>query len=280
MESFDSEDRSENHKGRSSGSAPLARAFLLLETVLEAAAPISIAELANRADIPKPTVHRLVSNLIAEGMLRTDPVSHGLAPGARVMGLLCRAQSASWPGGPVRAVIEQLVGDVRESCNLGVLDRDAVLYVERVECDWPIRVQFGAGSRVPLHASAIGKLLLAHMPARGRRRMLETIPRPAFTSNTLTDIAELESQFKDIRRQGYALNQAENTDGLIGLAVPVRLQSNGNANGKRGASPVIAGLSVHAPSARLDIQGALALLARFEDAAEQLSALLGSGDGA
>ena len=278
MESANSKS-ADTSDARSGGSAPLARAFLLLETVLEAAAPISIAELAKRADIPKPTVHRLVSNLIAEGMLRTDPVSHALAPGARVMGLLCRAQSASWPGGPVRAVIEQLVGDVRESCNLGVLDGDAVLYVERVECDWPIRVQFGAGSRVPLHASAIGKLLLAHMPARGRRRLLDTVPRPVFTANTLTDVAELEAQFKDIRRQGYALNLAENTDGLIGLAVPVRLHQDGKHHGKRSASPVIAGLSVHAPIARLDISGALALLARFEEAAEQLGRLLSPGDG-
>lgn len=258
---------SSDKPGPAAGSAPLARALAVLEAVLDAATPVGIAELAERTGIPKPSMHRLVANLIAEGLLRTEPFSNAVAPGARVTALLCRAQAASWPGGPVRAVMDELVGAVRETCNLGVLDRDAVLYVERVECDWPIRVQLGAGSRVPLHASAIGKLLWAYLPARARRRLLDSLPRPALTANTLTDAEALERQFKDIRRQGYALNDAENTDGLIGLAVPVRLGG--------GAGKVIAGLSVHAPAARLELAQALGLLPRSQAAAERLGHMLG-----
>lgn len=253
--------------GRERGSAPLARALTVLEAVLDASSPITIGELAERTGIPKPSAHRLVANLMAEGLLRTDPQTHALAPGARVTAMLCRAQSASWSGGPVRAVIEALVGEVRETCNLGVFDRDAVLYVERVECDWPIRVQLGAGSRVPLHASAIGKLLWAHLPARARRRLFDTLPRPALTANTVTDAEALERQFKEIRRQGYALNDAENTDGLIGLAVPVRLGGGDTAK-------VVAGFSVHAPTSRLDLAAARELFPRFQAAAKELGQLL------
>lgn len=255
---------------RSGRSAPLARAFQVLETVIDAAMPITVAELAVRTDIPKPTMHRLVANLIAEGLLRTEGPGSALVPGLRVTSLLVRTQAGSWPGGPLRAVIEALVGDIRETCNFGVFDRDAVLYLERVECDWPIRVQYGPGSRVPMHASAIGKLLWAHLPARARRRLLDALPRQALTANTITDAEALEAEFKDIRRQGYALNRAENTEGLIGLAVPVRL--GGTGDGK-----VIAGLSVHAPETRLDLAGALELLDRFHAAASDLGALLEDG---
>ena len=248
------------------GSAPLARAFRLLDEIVAAGTPLSVAELAERTEIPKPTVHRLVGNMIAEGLLRNDSFSRGLVPGARVIGMMVKAQAASWPGGPVRAVMQSLVDDVRESCNFGVFDRDAVLYVERVECEWPIRIQLGAGSRVPLHASAIGKLLWAHLPEPDRRHLLATLPRPALTANTVTDASALETQFDVIRREGHALNDAENVDGLIGLAVPVRLGSDPDR--------VVAGLSVHAPATRMDLDGARALLPRFEAAARQLSELL------
>ena len=183
------------------GSAPLARAFRLLDEIVAAGTPLSVAELAERTEIPKPTVHRLVGNMIAEGLLRNDSFSRGLVPGGRVIGMMVKAQAASWPGGPVRAVMQSLVDDVRESCNFGVFDRDAVLYVERVECEWPIRIQLGAGSRVPLHASAIGKLLWAHLPEPDRRHLLATLPRPALTANTVTDASILEAQFDDIRRR-------------------------------------------------------------------------------
>jgi len=156
--------------------------------------------------------------------------------------------------------MEQLVGDIRETCNLGVFDRDSVLYIERVECDWRIRIQLGAGSRVPLHASAIGKLLVAHLPTAARSRILDTIPRPALTDNTIIDADKLEIEFAQIRRLGYAINNSESTEGLIGLAVPVR-----TAKGR-----IIAGLSVHAPTTRLEIESAVALLPRFEDAAKEI----------
>ena len=255
----------------SSRSAPLARAFQVLEAVIDAGMPLSVAELAERTDIPKPTMHRLVANLVAEGLLRNEGPGNALVPGLRITSLLVRVQAGSWPGGPLRAVVESLVGDIRETCNFGVFDRDAVLYLERVECDWPIRVQFGPGSRVPLHASAIGKLLWAHLPARARRRLLDALPREALTANTIIDGEALEQEFKDIRRQGYALNRAENTEGLIGLAVPVRL--GGTDDGK-----VVAGLSVHAPETRLDIAGALELLDRFHVAARDLGRLLDDGE--
>lgn len=253
--------------GRAAGSAPLARAMHVLEVVIDAGMPLSIAELADRTEIPKPTLHRLANNLIAEGLLRAEAPGNALVPGMRIMALLCRMQAGSWAGGPIRAVVAELVGEIRETCNFGVIDRDAVLYVERVECDWPIRIQLGPGSRVPLHASAIGKLLWAHLPTRARRQLMAAVQRPALTEATITDAEALEREFRQIRGQGYALNRAENTDGLIGLAVPVRL--GGGDNDK-----VVAGLSVHAPLTRLDIDGALKLLPRFQAAAATLGRML------
>ncbi|MEK9722552.1 MAG: IclR family transcriptional regulator [Rhodospirillaceae bacterium] len=245
-------------------SAPMARAIAVLEAVAEADMPLAVAEIAARTGIPKPTAHRLVNHLLAEGLLRPDPLRRGLAPGPRLFNMFCKVQAGTWATGAVRALLEELVGEVRETCNLGVLDRNAVLYVERIECDWPIRVQLGPGSRVPLHATAIGKLLLAHMPANARRRLLRVLPLPALTPATLTDAARLEATCDAIACQGYAENNAENMDGIVGLAVPVR-----DAAGR-----VIAGLSVHAPGARTSVADACARLALFQRTAQRLAAAL------
>jgi IclR family transcriptional regulator, acetate operon repressor len=252
-----------------SASAPLGRSFYLLELIVNSDGPVGIADLAERAAIPGPSVHRLVSHLTSERMVRVDPATRGLVPGPRLWELFLKAQAGSWSMGPVRSIMETLVGDVRETCNLGVFDRNAVLYIERVECDWPIRVQLAAGSRVPLHASAIGKLLMAHLPAPARRKLVEGLDKPALTANTLTADDVLQDAFGEIRKSGYALNNSENVDGLIGLAVPVRAQ-----NGR-----VIAGLSVHAPETRLKLSRTVDLLPRFQRAANEIGEHLNEGAG-
>jgi DNA-binding IclR family transcriptional regulator len=239
----------------------------LLELVTEAETPPSVADLAEVSGIPAPSAHRLVSHLVALGMVRVDPFTHGLVSGPRLWGLFTHAQAGSWAGGPVRAIMQRLVGDIEETCNLGVFDRDAVLYIERVECDWPIRFQLAAGSRIALHASAIGKLLMAHLPAAARRTLLASLPKPALTTNTLTSMAELDRAFAQIRKSGYAVNNSESVDGLIGLAVPVKTRKG----------RVVAGLSVHAPLPRFDLERAISHLPRFQQAALEIGRFMDGG---
>jgi len=248
-------------------SAPLARAFLLLELIAGADAPLTVADLAEVSAIPGPSVHRLVAHLTSQKLARVDPVTRGVVPGPRLWGLFTKAQAGTWSGGPTRTIMETLVGEIRETCNLGVFDRNAVLYIERVECDWPIRIQLTAGSRVALHASAIGKLLMAYLPAAGRRKVLDSIAKPSLTANTLTSNDDLNRAFSEIRKSGYALNNSENVDGLIGLAVPVKTK-----NGR-----VVAGLSVHAPETRLDLIRATDLLPRVQQAALEIGTHLDVG---
>ena len=67
---------------------------------------------------------------------------------------------------------------------------------------------------------------MAHLPAQARQPLLDTVPRPVLTAQTITDAGALEQQFKEIRRQGNVLNRSENLDGLVGLAVPVYLSGD------------------------------------------------------
>lgn len=241
-------------------SSALGKGIMVLSAILNAPRPPSLNDLAETTGLPRPTVFRVVKQLEETRLVIRSAGGEKYLVGQNLMTLATDTFAAFANAVPVRAILTGLVHELGETCNLGVLDREGAVYVERVECAWPLRLQIGVGSRVPLHATAIGKLLLSHMPSRTRRRILTARPLERYTENTLTDPKQLEAQFKQIRRLGYSWNEQENTIGLIGIAVPV-FDTKGR---------VIAGLSVHAPVARMSISGALTKLATFRDAAHRI----------
>ena len=230
-------------------SAPFERLVRLMELVAASPAAPTAAQCARRLGLPRQSAHRLLGQLEAAGLTQRS-LDGGYQPGDRLGRLALAGLAHAWRGGDVRQVLRELVERTGESCNIGVLDRDEVVYVDRVECDWPLRMQLGAGSRVPLHATASGKLLLAHLPARARRRVLAGAPFRRFTDRTIVGAEAMQAELERIRRLGHAVNDGENTVGLVGVAVPVR-----GADGR-----VLAGLSVHAPAARTPLDRVLAHL--------------------
>ena len=135
-----------------------------------------------------------------------------------------------------------MVARIGETCNVGVLDDRDVICLDRVECDWPLRLQLQPGSRLPAHWSAIGKLLLAYMAPKARRRLLGRAPLESYTPHTVTDPHRLEEQMESIREQAVSIDDQEYLLGLCGSAVPIR------DSGDR----VVAALAVQGPQARMD----------------------------
>lgn len=241
-------------------SSALGKGMTVLSIILTSSKPPSLNDIAERTGLPRPTVFRVVKQLEETLLITRAPDGDKYLVGPNLMALATDALSAFMHASPVRSILSRLVHDIGETCNLGVMERDSVVYIDRVECSWPLRLQIGIGSHVSLHATAIGKLLVAHMPTRSRRRILNAVPLERFTENTITDPKALELEFKLIRRVGYARNNEENTLGLIGIAVPVF-----DAKGR-----VVAGLSLHAPAARMPMQVALSKLDRYRETARQI----------
>jgi len=244
---------------RARGSA-LTKGMAVLDLVAGARRPIGLVELTERLGLPKPTVHRIVRQLEDEGLLRREPLRDRYGVGPRLCRLSVSALQASVGGGAVHAILEEVVDLIGETCNLGMLDRSEVVYADRVECNWPLRLQLQPNSRLPVHATANGKLLLAFLPEASRRRILANVELTEFTPNTITATDRLEAEFARIRERDYSVNDQEFHLGLIGLAVPVR-----DSSGR-----VLAGLAVHAPLPRLDVESALRHLPALRDAAARI----------
>src|SRR5690606_20556846 len=106
---------------------------------------------------------------------------------------------------PRHAILEELVEQTGETCNLAIPCGAYAQYVDRVEVPSPLPVRLGPGSRVPLHASASGKIFLGYMPRRGRDRFLSQAPLIAHTPNTLTEPTRIVADLAAVRQNGFAV---------------------------------------------------------------------------
>lgn len=247
---------------RDSGSAA-SRALELLETIARAGRALALPELSALLDLPKPTVHRLCHKLEGEGYLTREPGGRRYTVGRRLLrlGLDVMRTGATFER---RAILEKLVNEIGETCNFTALAGHEVVYLDRVEARWPLRLHLEPGSRVPLHCTASGKLFLATLPAERRDRLLEALDLSAHTPTTLTTRAALDPELAAIRAQGYSLDREEFLLGLVAIAVPV-IDAQGTP---------LAAIACHAPSARFSLDKAMSHLVLLQEAAQRMAATL------
>lgn len=143
-------------------------------------------------------------------------------------------------------------------------DMADVLYIEKVAEGAPFSLNIRVGQRRPAHCRALGKALLAHLPAEEVRRRLPD-PLPRMTPRTITDIDALLAHLAAVRQQGYAVDREEAEMGCVCVAAPIR-----DARGE-----VIAALSLSGPSAQMAAFSEAELAARVQQAAGAISARLG-----
>ena len=245
-----------------SESSPSLRLIELLELMAAQDRPQSLADLQTLGSWPKPTLHRMLQQLEAGGLLQREPDGRRYALGQRMVRMAEAMLAGSAQQGVRHAVLRSLVGEIGESCNLTAMSGAEVIYLDRVEAAFPLRMELRAGTRVPLHASASGKLFLAFMPPRQRKPLLENLELTRHTATTLHSRTALETELQRVKRDGYAVDAEELVDGLVCVAVPVREAATSN---------VRCAVALQAPAARMPLAQALTLVPRLREAAAALA---------
>jgi len=225
----------------------LLRAISLLEEIATAEYSINAADLDKRLDIPKPTIHRLLKQLEEHQLITRDLDGRHLLPGPRLHRMAMGTLANESLKAPRRLLLERLAKEVGETCNLTLLDGHELLYYDRVETNWPVRIQLAPGSRLPIHCTASGKLFLALMPPHRRRALLSTLTLDTHTPYTITSISALEEQLAQIARDRLSTDNEEFIQGMVAIAVPV-FDHVGHMQ---------AALAVHAPGLRHSIESLL-----------------------
>ena len=250
------------------GDTPTLRLFALLEVIASKDQLFSLQRLTDDTGLPKPTLHRMLQQLESAGLLQRGPDGRLYGTGARLRRLAEKLLLNSVHQGAQHAVLRQLVDEVGESCNLTALSGNEVVYLDRVETAAPLRFYLHPGSRVPAHCSASGKIFLAQMTPRQRQRLLGHAPLQAYTPQTIIDLGGLEAEIRDIKRQGFALDNEEFLPGLLCVAVLVPPVARAGRPGRSNRC-----VAVQAPIIRLTASKALQLLAPLQRAAAALAAI-------
>lgn len=239
------------------------RAVSVLEALVAAEKPAALAELTGMVRLPKPTLYRMLGMLESAGLVIREPGARRYAPGPRLAALGRNVMLNASLRTERRAVLARLVEEIGETCNFTMLDGAQVVYVDRVETAWPLRMTLTSGSHVPLHCTASGKLLLALLPRASRERLVSQLGLPRYTDSTITDAKRLEAELARIRANRYSTDNEEFHAGLVCVAVPVL--------GKKRAC---AALAVHAPVSRMPLERALSYLPVLRKAAAAMAATL------
>ncbi|SRR6267378_364246 len=241
------------------------RAIAVLEAVVHAERPAALAELTATVRLPKPTLYRMLGMLQAAGLVTREPVARRYAPGPRLAALGRNVMLNASQRAGRRAILARLVEQVGETCNFTMLDGAEIIYVDRVEAAWPLRLIMTSGTRVPLHCTASGKLLLALMRKPARDRLAAELPLKRFTDTTITERKSLSAELARIRANRYAVDNEEYHAGLVCVAVPV-------LDAKKRAC---AALAVHAPVSRMSLERALSHLPALRQGASAMARTFG-----
>ncbi|WP_250037233.1 IclR family transcriptional regulator [Paractinoplanes maris] len=200
---------------------------------------LTLSELARRSGLPLATAHRLVGELHKWGAL-ARLASGEYVIGRRLwdLGLLAPVQSGLRQA--ASPFLHDLYGATLATVHLAVRDRVEVLYVDRLAGHVSVPVVSRIGSRLPLHATGVGKVLLAYAPEDVRAEAFSRLTR--VTPYTVTQPARLAEQLRRVRTEGYATTGEEMSLGACSVAVPVRA----------GHDSVVAALGIVVPDLRRD----------------------------
>jgi DNA-binding IclR family transcriptional regulator len=214
----------------------LARACETLELFAEAEAPLSSSEVARRLQIPRTTALRILMTLCEQGLLSRS--GNDFEPGGALFRLGIRALSANRLRRFAIPLLQRLSHELQETTQLVTLSAMDALVLEVCEGPRLVRIAQIAGSRIDLHCSAPGKILLA-FALRAQLPGLVAQGLAVRTPHTLTSLSDLEAEIERILGLGYAVDDEECYEGVRCLAAPVWDASGGT----RAALGVIASAS-------------------------------------
>ncbi|MQY14831.1 Transcriptional regulator KdgR [Streptomyces sp. RB5] len=239
-------------------SQSVGRALAILPLLAEG--PAGLEPVATALGVHKSTALRLLRTLHEHGMVyRQQDGRYRL--GARLFTLAAQAAE----GLDVREIAHPHLVRLNEACghtvHLAVREDDTVLYIDKVESRYPVRMYSRIGKPVPVTVAAVAKLLLADLPEPERRSLAERLDYPAYTPRSITGPAQLLVELAQVREQGWATDFGGHEESINCVAAPIR-----GADGR-----TVAACSLSAPSVVIDADGLRELLPLLRAAADSIS---------
>lgn len=245
------------HRG-SGVSQSLDRALTLLDEL--ANGPRTLDQLAEKLSVHKSTVLRLLRTLESHRFVQRQGVRY-YRLGTSLFELAFRALDERDVRRAVEPALRELNASTGHTVHLASYEDGEVIYIDKAESRHNVRMYSRIGRRAALHCTAVGKVLVAALPAERRRAVAASIEYPRMTRNTITTPSAYLTELARVAERGYAIDDAEHEDFIHCVAAPVR--------GPRGE--VVAAMSLSVPRVLLDLDGLLRLVPELLAAADRAS---------
>lgn len=248
--------------GRIAGTQAIRRAFAVLELFRDAEGELGVVQVAEGLGLTLSTAHRIARALVAEGYLAQSGGRERYRLGLQAL-LLGQAAQRAMGMEVAKPVLQRLAERTQESVNLGLADVNHAVVIQRIESTQALRFSVDVGSIVELHATSMGKALLAYNDElRSAVVLREAFPQ--LTEKTHATRASLLDDLEEVKQRGWSIDDEESMLGVRCVAAPV-IGPDGQAR---------AAVAVQAPAVRMPDARLFELGPEARRAADDLAGLL------
>jgi IclR family KDG regulon transcriptional repressor len=198
----------------------VAKTFRLVETMRQGSSSVRLSDLSRTLKQPKATVFRILYTLNELGYVRQDPATEAYLLTERFSRFMWDETDGALKGA-ARAFMERLLHQYEETVNLAVFDHDRVIYAEILEGLRGIRMTATVNTCAPLHATALGKSILAFLEPEEAEEILKRTLLTKFTETTIVDLSRLMAHLRSVRARGFAVDNEEIERGARCVAAPI-----------------------------------------------------------
>ena len=204
-----------------SPSVAVERALAMLEAVAHEPEGLSNAEISRKLQIPKSSASYILRTLEKQGYLNREKEGGKYRVGLKVLSLSRGALSGIDVREVALPIMRHLVEKTGLTCHLAILDGPEAVYIEKVEPPGFIRMDTWVGRRMRVHATSVGKALVAHVAEERLEKIISERAMERRTSKTITTLARLLKELEKVRLQGYAVDDEENNLGARCVGAPI-----------------------------------------------------------
>ncbi len=248
-----------------SPSVAVERALAMLEAVSEEPEGLSNADISRKLKIPKSSASYILRTLEKQGYLHRDSGGGKYRVGLKILSLSRGALSGIDVREVALPIMRRLMEKTTLTCHLAILDGPEAVYIEKVEPQGFIRMDTWVGRRMRVHATSVGKALVAYIPEGQLQKIVADRPMERRTPKTITTLPRLLKELEKVRALGYSVDDEENNLGARCLGAPVFNQ--------RGEIEAAVGLS--GPISQVNSETMPRIVEALKDAARHLSMQLG-----
>jgi IclR family transcriptional regulator, KDG regulon repressor len=243
----------------------LGRGLDILDYLTEADHPLGLTEIARMIDLDKSTVYRLLSTLAVRGFVLQDPDTKHYRPGMKILALSRKIINDIELRSVAKPLLKRLQQITGESVELAILADGHVIYIDGEESTATLNVNSEIGKEIPIHSTALGKALIAHLSPEEVAVLFEQKLLTRYTPRTITSLRELVLHLEGVLERGYATDDEEFNPGVHCLAAPIK-----DHRGK-----VVAAVGISGPAIRVTLDRMPELGSKVLEIAQQISHQIG-----